>query len=616
MQSTSFSHLDATVGSANVRALHFRAQVSCLNDLRKAILAEIRGCVALLGVSTRDRVSLCAMSAQEEEAHTDVTPEQLADVLRPFIRSKGASFIEYDEATEIKNTKLCAKAIEKFGSLAVALVSFNSAMYLPKLVTQQAMAALAKDFGPKLRMTDDESKDWQSCICLRLRNMMSSLAGVQRRQSHPKWYKNLPWPAPEGDTAASAQGGAAASAQGDALASSQASAHTAQGGALVSSQGGNPEVGAMVSRQGEVAVVSAPGGGAQGSNQVAAPVPSVGGEGVDADSRRQADGDGDDEADKNDEDDEETAAARKNDHAISPSQAAGKKIKGKQPVYFYGLQKDLRVAFRCRPGEPMANAELSVDVQEGATSESPVIAVFGDGSTWDTGMLTCRWKLLTGGKKNAERLWVGTCVHTNHELYVRQRVDREPDPLLLSLFEQGKQIASVSVKLWGLLPFPIGQLDPMHPLIVSSLAFFKPYAERYMNGEFDTHALLKKKILADLVDAGFQPAGTRGAKKRPAAAEPQEEASEPQGEEEAVVPQVAAPSELPPAKRAKVLSASVAASSSARVVGPSEVPRTKQAREACDSTPTKMLLASGKKCAPLCGSGFAGRSVRVHRRRR
>jgi hypothetical protein len=85
-------------------------------------------------------------------------------------------------------------------------------------------------------------------------------------------------------------------------------------------------------------------------------------------------------------------------------------------------------------------------------------------------------------------LWSASHISTHNALTISQRPDRS---LLLSLYEQSKQVLQVRVGIFGPLPDPQPAVVPRSDeTLQKALAFLRPLAERYSKGEVDTDALI------------------------------------------------------------------------------------------------------------------------------
>ena len=93
-------------------------------------------------------------------------------------------------------------------------------------------------------------------------------------------------------------------------------------------------------------------------------------------------------------------------------------------------------------------------------------------------------------------LWKGEQKDSHHSLHLAQRCDR---CLLLSLYEQGRQVAQIKVGDFGPLPLPQpGVVDKANKTLGLALAFMQPIAVMYEGGEFDDAKAMKAHIHAQL----------------------------------------------------------------------------------------------------------------------
>ena len=99
-------------------------------------------------------------------------------------------------------------------------------------------------------------------------------------------------------------------------------------------------------------------------------------------------------------------------------------------------------------------------------------------------------------------MWQGQMVGSKNQLRLGQRTDRF---LLMSLWEQGKQVLQVNIKTFGPIPGPKGPNPPQerqsndHPSVIAAFEFMKPIALLYKAGEVAREDLrpLRDKRLRD-----------------------------------------------------------------------------------------------------------------------
>jgi hypothetical protein len=94
-------------------------------------------------------------------------------------------------------------------------------------------------------------------------------------------------------------------------------------------------------------------------------------------------------------------------------------------------------------------------------------------------------------KSAADLLWQGEHHASHHRLTISQRTDRQ---LLLSMYEQSKQILQIRMSLFGVLPLPQPATIPRgSEILAKAVAFLKPLAESYASGAIVDVAELKKR---------------------------------------------------------------------------------------------------------------------------
>jgi hypothetical protein len=120
-------------------------------------------------------------------------------------------------------------------------------------------------------------------------------------------------------------------------------------------------------------------------------------------------------------------------------------------------------------------------------------ATWDDGMVWNIAGLTVkRWRAKCEAKRRpkTEQLWEGTHHSSHNKLLLSQRTDRG---LLLSFFEQGRQICSFPVKLFGPLPEPQpGAVPKNNETLQKAVDFLTPLCEGYATGQIVDGVELKK----------------------------------------------------------------------------------------------------------------------------
>lgn len=149
--------------------------------------------------------------------------------------------------------------------------------------------------------------------------------------------------------------------------------------------------------------------------------------------------------------------------------------------YFFGWNAELRLAFR-KPMDGTDDEEFSNPVVADA-STGAIIARWDDGVQWEVAGVTSDG-LSQRRRERRKPAWEGVHVATSHRLHIEQRPDRN---LLLSMFEQNRQIAQVRMDLFGPLPEPQPAIIHRdHETFKAALRFLTPLAERYASGDLAT----------------------------------------------------------------------------------------------------------------------------------
>ena len=190
-----------------------------------------------------------------------------------------------------------------------------------------------------------------------------------------------------------------------------------------------------------------------------------------------------------------------------------------RPTYQYGFSTELMLPYRvanvggvATPQELGQKVEIPID----ADPDGPLPIMFPDGSTHELAEITIdKYRQLIGRAQNdnaAMILWKGETASTHHKLELRQRTDRF---LLVSLFEQSRQVVQFRVDYFGRLP-----ADPPQPCMVprglkaleDCVQFAIPLCEMYAKEKLLDPQALKAARDQKFLEFGI---GPRKTQKRP-----------------------------------------------------------------------------------------------------
>jgi hypothetical protein len=202
--------------------------------------------------------------------------------------------------------------------------------------------------------------------------------------------------------------------------------------------------------------------------------------------------------------------------------------------YTYGFASDINLPFRTLE-DGTRELAFPPEVLETAADADPIVAVFVDGTKKE---LTCwtvgqhRQSLQRRKADGCGALFVGEHHASHNKITVTQRCDRA---LLLSMYEQTKQISSVRVDIFGDLPSPQpGVVPDNNATLLKAAEWLVPMARDYCSGKVvdkdhlrkirddSLHELLqrKKQEKKELAGAEKTLLQRLGPRKRPAAAGP------------------------------------------------------------------------------------------------
>ena len=206
--------------------------------------------------------------------------------------------------------------------------------------------------------------------------------------------------------------------------------------------------------------------------------------------------------------------------------------------WLFAWDPDLQLARRWKATAPgVLWYSLPIAVDDSANELAPVKARWADDVTWDVPDMTVgQWgaQRRASATRAEEPLYRATHVKTMHKITLKQRTDRV---LLLSVYEQGRQIAQVRADVFGELPQPQPGCAPSaHPTIQKGTAFLTRYVDSYADDSIQGPSMLKEKIKEGLASHGWASSSSRARalapNKKPAANADQQQAAQPTLDEE------------------------------------------------------------------------------------
>jgi hypothetical protein len=171
--------------------------------------------------------------------------------------------------------------------------------------------------------------------------------------------------------------------------------------------------------------------------------------------------------------------------------------------YFYGWNEEILRAWRCKVGTKAKELSMPIVIPEGASADDVVEATWFDGMVYEVPNFTVsEFKAKSAGtvKPSAGVLWCDEHSISHNKLTLSQRVDRS---LLLSLWEQSRQILQVRLDAFGPIGSQKQQLEESDPILLKALDFMKGIAVDYKTGKLQRSDLKKardealKKLLGD-----------------------------------------------------------------------------------------------------------------------
>ena len=144
----------------------------------------------------------------------------------------------------------------------------------------------------------------------------------------------------------------------------------------------------------------------------------------------------------------------------------------------YGLNEELMLPFRKRKGSDICDTGLPIVVDPEAAPEDEVVGKFIDGTEHGIGITNAEWALKWPSQQASKCLYETEHKISKHKITIKQRPDRKH--ILMSIYEQGKQILQVAMRDFG--EAGSEKLPDDHPTVVASLEFLTPLADLYAQG--------------------------------------------------------------------------------------------------------------------------------------
>ena len=151
------------------------------------------------------------------------------------------------------------------------------------------------------------------------------------------------------------------------------------------------------------------------------------------------------------------------------------------------------LAFRKTSDTSSRHYSLPIELDDDQADTDKVIARWDDGSMFtieDMTVQAYRQQADQRGTKERDCLWTGSHTVTHHRLEIKQRPDKElknkplSTKLLMSLYEQGRQVLQMRVFEFGHVQGDAQCLPAEDKTIKAALAFTQPIAIDYMNNKF------------------------------------------------------------------------------------------------------------------------------------
>ena len=151
---------------------------------------------------------------------------------------------------------------------------------------------------------------------------------------------------------------------------------------------------------------------------------------------------------------------------------------GNDDAFEYGLNDELMLPTRKRKGSEICDTGLPIVVDPEAAPADEVVGKFIDGTEHGIGITNAEWALKWPSQQASKCLYETEHKVSKHKITIKQRPDRKN--ILMSIYEQGRQIVQVAQKEFGVAGSETMPND--HPTVVATLKFMTPLADLYAQG--------------------------------------------------------------------------------------------------------------------------------------
>jgi hypothetical protein len=329
---------------------------------------------------------------------------------------------------------------------------------------KEVTSSLMEEFGALWKIKNEHKILWQTTMAIRLRCVCVKTGDSLKKARPPKWTKRLTWWAKDHSDDKDGDKDKDANEEGDA----QGGAQSKQKCKAVAVRGDHKR------RR-----------GVRGDHQI-------------GDKRPKKDDKNDDSIDKEKGDDDDGGMMEALSETWAESMPVEQDSTTDYPGVFYSWNREMRLAFRCQVGgKPEPSLPIVLENYKEDLDDHFIIAMWLDASTkridgTTYGELRAATAQQRGTNKANEKLWEGTQIGSNNELYVAELVDRN---LTICLYNQSQPIMYIKVDRFGPLPETPPQpckVGKDNTTLKLALKFAMPLFEGFADGSYKDKAEVVK----------------------------------------------------------------------------------------------------------------------------
>jgi hypothetical protein len=160
-------------------------------------------------------------------------------------------------------------------------------------------------------------------------------------------------------------------------------------------------------------------------------------------------------------------------------------------LFEYGVSDEFMLPYRRHKESGVRENGLPIVIDAYANPADEIVGTWPDNSFHGLSMTVAQFQLkLPAGPRAKTTLYEVEHHATFHKIAIRQRADRH---LLISVYEQSKQILQVRADVFGEVPEEVATMDPKEPVVVAAVEFLKPIVKDYASGRLSAKQLSEER---------------------------------------------------------------------------------------------------------------------------